>query len=329
MPLSMFVDIEARAWLTSILDAKGVSDSGTLLLESRMALGMPSVVSQVRLRESGVRLLLETLNARIADLKAATTGTITVSEFKKTAMTFADYDRVLRRIYRIGRGQRQIITLSTFAMHLIRAEKRLLNAVSDESLKALGDTLHFSEILDTADERFQQLVKTEIALRQMRFHKGCDLLSSADSDLADRFVAAFGVRLDGQYLMQTLSDSDSSRDFFQAKHLKQLVELERNFDMAQENAGDLWDRSYRFYVGLDWWRRGRYGKGRFGGGMLKGFEALQSFDQQMVLNMPQEFPRSTKPSGGVTEYPLSRRHRYHWQIEPNKGKEVRSVEWFC
>ena len=108
-------------------------------------------------------------------------------------------------------------------------------------------------------------------------------------------------------------------------------ELQESAKQAQQAAGDLWDKSYALYVGLEWWRRGRFGRGPYGGGMLKGFAALKSLDQQIALSMPATFPEVTsskaQSSFRMGEYPLSRRHKYLWQFEPPKGVSYKVRKW--
>lgn len=144
-------------------------------------------------------------------------------------------------------------------------------------------------------------------------------------ELSERFVAAFPARLDATYLPETLHDTGAADESERAEDLLRLIE------QAKQDAGDLWDKSYRFHVGLDWWRRGRFGRGQYAGGMMKGFDAIKSLSQQIALSMPEEFPKVTVPrqsSIRLEEYPLSRRHKYHWQVEPPKGTIVKTTKWF-
>ena len=68
-------------------------------------------------------------------------------------------------------------------------------------------------------------------------------------------------------------------------------------------------------MGLQWWLRGRYGRGPEGFGLLKSELALASPQAQMMLYMPPETPR---PNDSSTTDPVpqyDRRHHYIWMFE--------------
>ena len=223
----------------------------------------------------------------------------------------------LRDVYRTGRSQQEIIRLCDFATQFVESEKGLLSRISDPEFKAVLSNQRFVEKRTHAGTRYDELVATELEIRRHRLQTACDVLASPDAESSERFVAAFPARLDAMYLPQALPD--------QAETLRPLV------DQAKQDAGDLWEKSYRFHVGLAWWRRGRFGRGQYAGGMMKGFDALRSLDQQIALRMPNKFPEATRVSPSAVhreQYPLSRRHKYHWRFEPPKGAEFLVKQFF-
>ena len=286
--------------------------------------------SKARVSATEARLLFETLHARITEFEAASADKLTVEDFRKTGSSFADYAKVLRSVYRTGRAQQEIIRLCQFATQFVDSEKRLLAGTGGAELKTLVSPHQFIQKRKAAKSLFDRLVKTESELRWLRLRQAGDVLSSAGADLPQRFAAAFAARLDGVYLRQTLVD-DSGYSFERFEKPGQADKLQQLVDQAQHDAGELWDKSYGFHAGLDWWRRGRFGRGPYGGGMLKGFDALRSLDQQVALSMPDEFPEvsvsNSQSSIRMGEYPLSRRHKYHWQIEPPKGVSYKVRKW--
>ncbi|MEO2019514.1 MAG: hypothetical protein ABGZ53_34695 [Fuerstiella sp.] len=317
------------AQLDAYLKSKGLPDCGSLLLEARMTIDARKSTGgsrpDGRTSITEFRPLFETLHARLTALKAASSNKLTVEKFQQTKVTFSDYASFLRDVYRMGSTQQKIIRHFDFATQFIQTERRLINGISDPALKQLCSAQQFDDDRTQAGKLFEQLVKTEIKLRWQRLRAACDVLASADVKLSERFVAAFPARLDATYLPQTLHDAGAADESEQSRILQRLIA------QAKQDAGDLWDRSYRFHVGLDWWRRGRFGRGQHGGGLMKGFDALKSLDQQIALNMPEEFPKVTKPTQSsirLEQYPLSRRHKHHWQVEPPKGTIVKTRKWF-
>ena len=315
--------------LDEFLRTKGLPDCRSLLLDARMKIEFRGLNnkerSKGRVLTSEVRPLFETLNARLAELKAGSSAGLTVDDFHRTEGTFRDYAVFLRDVYREGSKQQQIIHLCSFANRFIEKEKRTIERIDDPEIKDLCNVQRFLEDRGEAQRRFYQLVDTEHELRLQRLQKASEVLASMDAEPAERFTAAFPARLDASYLPQALADKGVAEDSDQAVALQQLV------DRVRRDAGPLWDRSHRFYVGFDWWRRGRFGRGQYAGGMMKGFDALQSLNQQIALNMPEEFPEVTSASQSSVrgeQYPLSRRHKYHWQFEPPRGSEFKVRKWF-
>lgn len=315
--------------LNDYLAAHGMPDCGTLLLEARMAISENQTATGSRtsgrttISEGGS--VLRALDARLLEFNSIPPADLNAEDFLATEPTFRNYASFLRDIYRTGSVQQDVLRLSKFAIQFIETESRLISRIRDPELKTICRPGRFEQVRSEAEQQFEQLMQTELKVRWQRLQTAGSVLAAPQSTLPDRFAAAFAARLDAEYLPGTLSDLIPPEDTARAETLQQLS------DQAREDAGELWDRSYRFTVGLDWWRRGRFGRGQYGGGMMKGFDALLSLDQQIALQMPEEFPEIAETSPvpvRIASYPLSRRHKYQWQIEPPKGREFRVRTWF-
>ncbi|MCA9206279.1 MAG: hypothetical protein KDA59_24670, partial [Planctomycetales bacterium] len=81
-----------------------------------------------------------------------------------------------------------------------------------------------------------------------------------------------------------------------------------------------------FRQGLQWWLRGRYGRGPDGYGLLKSELALISPAAQMGIYLPNETPTPTDPANpSKTAVPeVDRRHHYIWGMEYRRVQQVSS-----
>jgi hypothetical protein len=145
-----------------------------------------------------------------------------------------------------------------------------------------------------------------------------------ERELKERFLAAYAAGVDGELLLAGLADEQGpyKRGEFQREKLRSPtlpMELREQVDHAKALAGDLIKKSELLFVGLHWWRRGRYGRGTEGNGLLKPAEALRKLQAQLALFMPRVSPAPSDPlKGGRPTPDYDRRHHWTWAWEDRK-----------
>jgi len=154
----------------------------------------------------------------------------------------------------------------------------------------------------------------ELRLDRIEFAKR---ILEESKDLKQRFLAAYAMGVDGEILYQGFKNY---RGVFQRERLRapQLTETLRiDIDhYGKDLAGDLVKKSELLFAGLHWWRRGRYGRGPEGNGLLKSQEALRNPAAQIALFMPMFTPEPTDPMKPGRQSPdYDRRHHWTWAWE--------------
>jgi hypothetical protein len=97
-------------------------------------------------------------------------------------------------------------------------------------------------------------------------------------------------------------------------------EVDDQAKQADELAGDLATKTEHLFEGLDWWLRGRYGRGPEVWGLAKSGAALKNRSLLIALEMPSEPPVPTPPAdprrAPVPQF--DRRHHYTWAWEDRR-----------
>lgn len=207
------------------------------------------------------------------------------------------------------------------AAQLVEFGKTIGTALPASKSKTADDAQQ--EILGTSFRSFDGKIKSlerdmeerSLEMRVNRLDLALEVLSTA-SGLKEKFFAAYAIGIDGEFLLAGFKQGG----VFQRPALQndQLVaELERKVQRGKILAGDLLDKSRALFIGLHWWRRGRYGRGPEGGGLLKSAAATKSFEASVPLYMPGQSPVPTDPmKQGQQQVPdYDRRHHYLWAWE--------------
>jgi len=154
----------------------------------------------------------------------------------------------------------------------------------------------------------------ELRLDRIEFAKR---VLEESKDLKQRFLAAYAIGVDGEILLLGFKNF---RGNFQRERLRSTTltsTLRADIDhYGKELAGDLVKKSELLFAGLHWWRRGRYGRGPEGNGLLKSEAALHNPAAQIALFMPMVTPEPTDPMKPGRQSPdYDRRHHWTWAWE--------------
>jgi hypothetical protein len=201
--------------------------------------------------------------------------------------------------------------------------------------KAKPATDEQKEILATSfrtyDEAIAELERDmgerALELRLTRLDLALEMLA-ADAGLKEKFLAAYAIGIDGEFLLAGFKAGGTAfrRPALQNANLPK--ELAAKLEKGKNLAGDLLDKSRNLFVGLHWWRRGRYGRGPEGMGLLKSVAATKSFEASVPLMMPVNSPVPTNPTQtGSQQVPdYDRRHHYAWAWEDRQFQNTLSTQ---
>ena len=158
-----------------------------------------------------------------------------------------------------------------------------------------------------------------------------------DLGLKEKFFAAYAIAIDGELLLEGFKAGGSfSREALNKPDL--VEELTQKIEKGKQLAGTLIDKSKSLFIGLHWWRRGRYGRGPEGYGLLKSAASTRSFAASVPLFMPRTAPVPTnpirgrqpadpqqasqkkQPSGQQQSPDFDRRHHYTWAWQDRQFK---------
>lgn len=179
---------------------------------------------------------------------------------------------------------------------------------------------HHTEIV----QLHRDLNERGVEFRIQRVEFALNVLEDA-RDIKQRMLAAYAAGVDGELLYQIVHNYRGQIGREKLRSPTLATELRGNVDHCKELAGDLIKKSELLYAGLHWWRRGRYGRGPEGNGLLKSEEALADPAAQIALFMPQVTPAPTDPAKGIPFSPdYDRRHHWTWAWQDRQFETVGS-----
>jgi hypothetical protein len=206
----------------------------------------------------------------------------------------------------------------TNARELVEFGKTVALALPDNKAKIASDEQR--EILGTSfrtyDGRIGELDRDmderSLELRIKRVDLAQEVLSTA-SGMKDKFFAAYAIAIDGELLLAGFKANKTGFTRPALKDPNLADELAQKIQRCKLLGGDLIDKSRNLFVGLHWWRRGRYGRGPEGMGLLKSAAATRSFEASIPLFMPAKSPVPSDPMKSGQQIPeYDRRHHYAW-----------------
>ncbi len=259
-------------------------------------------------------LVLDNTRQQIDELLAATKKALYMSDPLPKPETLLGYRDLL---FEVHVQKNELIN----ARELVEFGKTIATALPQA--KAKGASEEQQAILATSfrsyDGQIQELERDmderSLELRVNRVDMALAVLSTA-SGLKDRFFAAYAIGIDGEFLLAGFKAGGTNFQRPALKNEKLAEELEQKIQRGKILAGKLLDKSRALFVGLHWWRRGRYGRGPEGNGLLKSVAATKSFEASIPLLMPVKSPVPTDPIQGSQQSPdYDRRHHYAWAWE--------------
>jgi len=311
-----------------------------LLVEARLALlavNRAKALPKSRLPET--LLILGPLRERIkADLVRAAEPIEVAAEIDEPA-TLEDFETLLRSHRQQQHQVRTTELTATYAQDLAdrvsaRARTRLKPEARSLFAKFDGKAVH------DASQLRQQLLEREIKLRLKRLAYGIAILENPTLT-KERFLAAHSTGIDAK-ILQALLEPDHARTprkkvkkpqkqdeeeptpaRFVSHELNRPElpdEVSAQGKRAAELGGDLVYKASLFSEGLDWWLRGRFGRGPAVGGFVKSEAAAKQAEALFVLEMPVDFPELKEPrlSDGLPASHIDRRHHYIWGWEDRR-----------
>ncbi|MDP7019542.1 MAG: hypothetical protein QGG36_27340 [Pirellulaceae bacterium] len=167
-------------------------------------------------------------------------------------------------------------------------------------------------------EQYDEFRERLVEMRVQRLMFARRVLEDED-EWKTRLFAAAAVDQDGPFLVDLFPlKKNPSATPYRAAWLNN-VELPRTirseYEIGVREAGDLIEKSRLFTQGVQWWMRGRYGRGPLFGGLAKPI-ANTSAAAQLAVAMPIQTPQPTDPTDGSASVPrFRRRHQVIWTCE--------------
>jgi hypothetical protein len=323
-----------------------------LLMENRTA-ALPAPLLRERL------LLLETLQDHVQNPLQKIASLPLMKEDTPPPKTMDEFDRRFHEILEVQGSLRLAETCAHYAKDLaqklpVAARKKLTDKERETLAQSEGD---LATKVQDAERDVREL---ELETRLLRLTYGVEVLQQKQLT-KEKFIAAASTRQDARLLKQEMEPPVAPNPAKGAKtkstaakvpatppapvvfHRAALNALELPKEVAKlehrmkEVASSLGDRAERFFMGLEFWLRGRYGWGLDLWGLAKSSAALEKAEllHQVYmpdnLLMPAETKEQPKPSipgrraettpAGTREKrrPLprcpDRRHHYTWAWE--------------
>jgi len=316
------------------LQEQGIPPVSELLVGARLELleaNRAKAPPKPRLSETLLilRPLLERVESGLARAAKPTEAAAEIDE----PVNLAQYETLLSSLGLLQEQLRTTELTAHYAQELAdrvsaRARARLKPEAQSLFAKFDGRAVH------DAGQMRQQLLEREIKLRLDRLAYGITILENPTLT-KERFLAAHSTGIDAK-ILQVLFEPDQARKPQKKGKKKQKqeeedpppprfvsVELNRpelpeevaaKGKRAEELAGDLANKAALFFEGLDWWLRGRFGRGPAVGGFAKSEAAPKKAGALFVLEMPVDFPELKEPrlAGGPPASHIDRRHHYIW-----------------
>ena len=280
---------------------------GLLLLEARVALSRDGTRRETpRARPAEVERMLAASRAEMAELQAKLRETTVLADALPHPEKLPDYHPLFSLL---AEAQGRI------EASLARANAALGLPERGVDSDALAGVRSQREALEQLAQRARE---RELELRLQRLDDAVATLAKSD-DLKARYLAAHLVDVDGSSLASLFSNPEAAPPTpFANPRLNDpglAAEIRAKVQQGTDLAGPLMDKSRQLFAGVQWWLRGRYGRGVQFFGLVKADLAKRSPEALQGLYMPYALPSADDPeSSAAYDYP-ERRHHYVWQWE--------------
>lgn len=302
-PLVNRTDEAEFAELSALLRDKKFPTAGFMLTKARLAYverGLANQLPKAGARET--QLVLREIGNLVPQQIAAPELAIQVDQL--------DFNQLSESLRKITVRQRQMESLRrivdyarTLASTVPRKERRKLSKQDAQFLATAAKT--WIEQLDAATLNVERL---EVRCRIRRMERS--LAALADKQLSvDRYKSAYFIDVDAERLKELAGRGDLVSDDIA---LKASADARR----GRRLAGELSAKAKLLAEGLDWWYRGRFGRGTDFRGLAKSEAATRVLNGLVWVNLPpQEDAPSTKDADPLRRLPHARRHHLMWAID--------------
>ena len=312
---------QQTAALNQALAEQGAPSLGRMLTDARMNLARLNVKSAPEMTLPEMVLILGELERQVNELIATAKKVELFADPLPSPASLTGYRDLLWSAHVQNNELINAAFLTAQARSLLQSP--LIPKVKNPTpAQKAAFSIDFAKLQADIQTLHRDLNERTIELRVNRVVFALNLLESS-TDLTQRFLAAYAVGIDGELLHAGFKNFTGQ---FQREKLRSptlVTELRSNVDHGKELAGDLIKKSELLFTGLHWWRRGRYGRGPEGNGLLKSAAALANPNAQIALFMPRVSPVPTDPAKGGKQSPdHDRRHHWTWAWEDRQFETV-------
>ena len=291
-----------------------------LLTAARRALIRQGMTRKMpKASEAEVLLVLPVLHRQVASLLGAAKDHPAWKEPPGKDGVLKEYGELFAAINVLDS---KLATSGSVAQYAAKSGKSVSKVKLADLSQAQRDAVEFDF---AAAEKTLAGLRTELRERAVelwikRLARAADVLENSKVG-TQRYEAAYAAGID-KGLLDTFFKTvgKQRRGKFTRPALNELgleESVQKTFERVKKSAGDLMVKSRLLFDGLEWWLRGRYGRGPHAGGLLKDAAVLANPQAQFALFMPAERPRPIPPPGpkisSVPDY--DRRHHYTWAWE--------------
>lgn len=300
--------------LNEALQSRGAPTMAGILMETHLR--MVRVGIRDSLNDAGVKervLLIQEIDDQIGKRFETVRAIELMRDPLPDPEDFLAYRNMLWEAHVHNNQLQEAVELARFGT-MVSGTVTKLNAKVPQSDRDVLATDFSNHTRSAADLR-QELLERGVELRLARISFALDRLQQRSTDMRSRFFAAYAVGADGASLESWLKDhaQHASRELLQDPDL--LVNLQKSLQEGRQVAGEMVHKAELLFEGLHWWRRGRYGAGPDGEGLLKSVAALDRPAARLPLYMPEASPVPTDPfaTNPIAWSPrFDRRHHYVW-----------------
>jgi hypothetical protein len=302
------IDDAQMAAVDEWLKQAGLPSAGSMIVETRLMIvqqGFERNLPKAQPRE--IRLIHEEVARRAAVILSEARARPAMQRPLPKPPRLADYEDLLYQLRMLAQAVDGAVQMAKYDVGLVPA-KTARTAPDNPSAQRLEELQNLRREID----------EQQVALRLQRFVSAADIVATRD-EFKDRLIAAGAVDEDGEWLLATLqADAKARRQYalaeLQGADLAGAVAMQ--LATVRATAGDLLEKSRLLRLGVQWWIRGRYGRGPEGFGLLKSELALASPAAQLALFMPPELPQPNDSASAEISVPqFDRRHHYIWLFE--------------
>jgi hypothetical protein len=317
------------------LDQNSLPSAGAMIVQTRLAMVQQNLGRRLpRPHPREVALVLPEIAKRTDAVLSECRAYESMKRPLLHPVVLGEYEGLLYELRTATSRLQAAVRMAEYAQELTKTTNRRAAPEGDASNAALQSE-RVKELLARAEEQ-------ELALRLQRLQRALDVLEDSE-ELKERLVAAAIIEDDGEWLSAVLNVNAKSKRSYTLAELS-APELPGviagQLQTVRASAGDLMKKSRLLRAGVQWWMRGRYGRGPEGFGLLKSELAVVSPQAQLALYMPPEMPKPNESSNWEESIPqFDRRHHYIWMFEYRRvalsshqratttGETVRTTNW--